>query len=74
MIIEIDSERILNKNMDLFEKSKIFADMSKKGVAAIAVGNKKFYIPAHNDTILRSLLDDIENLMQTGIYLPRRKR
>ena len=48
--------------------------MSKKGVATIAVGNKKFYIPAHNYTILRSLLDDIENLMQTGIYLPRRKR
>lgn len=54
--------------------SKIFADMSNKGVVAATVGNKKFYIPAHSDTILRSLLSDIEKLLETGIYLPRRKK
>ena len=69
-----DNEYYNQIEINIRHASKIFADMSKKGVAAIAVGNKKFYIPAHNDTILRSLLDDIENLMQTGIYLPRRKR
>ena len=54
--------------------SKIFADMSKKGVVTITVGNKKFYIPAHSDTIMLSLLDDIQKLLETGIYLPRREK
>ena len=54
--------------------SKIFSDMCRKGIAQVAVGNKKFYIPAHNDTIMHSLSEDIDNLLKTGVYLPRRKR
>ena len=54
--------------------SKIFSDMSRKGITQVAVGNKKFYVPAHSDTIMNSLSEDVENLLKTGVYLPRREK
>ena len=35
-------------------------------------GNNKFYIPAHDDTIIEKLIDDVENLLDTKLFLPRR--
>ncbi len=54
--------------------AKIFGDMTKKGTVAMTTGNNKFYIPAHSDTIITKLIDDVENLLDTKLYLPRREK
>ena len=54
--------------------TKIFTEMCRMGVQSMTVGKKKFYVPDYSDTIIRSLIDDIENLMKTEVYLPRRNR
>ena len=54
--------------------TKIFTEMCRQGVQSMVVGKKKFYVPDYSDTIIRSLIEDIENLMKTEVYLPRRNR
>ena len=60
--------------VNLRHAARIFSDMSKKGIICARVKTKKFYIPAHDDTIIQSLHKDVNNLLKTGIYLPRRNR
>ena len=61
-----------NVEVNIRHATKIFSDMTKKGTVVMTCGNNKFYIPAHDDTIIEKLIDDVENLLDTKLFLPRR--
>ena len=54
--------------------TKIFTEMCRHGVKSVIVGKKKFYVPNYSDTIIQSLIKDIDNLVKTQVYLPTRSK
>ena len=48
--------------------------MSKQGMVEIKTGKNKFYIPATSCTIMKEIEDKVDDLLETKVFLPRRKR
>ena len=62
-----------NVELNIRHSVLLMNQMSKNGVVEIKTGKNKFYIPATSSTIITEISKKVEDLLQTKVFLPRRK-